>query len=185
MENPLDTSSESHPTPVSPSSPLSPLPEVKKARRVVSKETIEAQFQHLRELIETRMTDVRNEKVTGNLRFLRGLLARLREVSKDVDRVVNKPQKRVNRSASQNSGFLKGHPITPEFAEFAGCDVEALKSRVEITKVISKYVQDHGLKHSTNNKLIVPDTRLSTLLGVSEPFDYATLQKHIGKFQVK
>lgn len=183
MENPLDNQTHTTPDESSPTSPTEDVPTRK--HRVVTKELVDAQITHLRGMIESQIEEVREKKTPGSLRFLRGLVARLREISKDFTRVVTKPPKRVSKAGNQNSGFLKAHSITPVFAEFAGWGVDEKHSRVDITKAISKYIKESNLKHPTQNKLIVPDARLASLLNVTEPFGYDTLQKYIGQFQLK
>jgi upstream activation factor subunit UAF30 len=95
-------------------------------------------------------------------------------------------EKREKRKA--NNGFNKPLKVSVEMQAFLGLGADELISRSEVTRRITGYVKEKGLKHPTNGRQIVLDQPLRTLLGVEDPnteITYLNIQKWISKHYVK
>lgn len=62
-------------------------------------------------------------------------------------------------------GFNAKVAISAKLAEFLGVEADAKFSRPQITSLISKYANDNGLKDPSNKGILLPDKKLSKLLG--------------------
>lgn len=86
------------------------------------------------------------------------------------------------------SGFAKPSVITEELSKFLGKEVGVLLSRVEVSKEITKYINEHSLKDKDCGRQINPDAKLSKLLNIqagSEPLTFFNLQKYLKVHFVK
>lgn len=171
----------------------------KKARRVVDRASVVADFANLRKFIEDQVETLRqtaSEKTTPKsggtgVRFLRSVCSRVKQLEKDATRVMDASKKRPRKAPNTNGGFLKPHRVTPEMASFAGWNPDEMKSRVDITNAICQYVKAHNLNDPERKKNILPDDSLRSLLNYdprvagNDPLTYFQLQKLIGSLQVK
>jgi chromatin remodeling complex protein RSC6 len=171
---------------------------VKKPRRVVSTESVASSFDALQKLVEEHINTLRKTATeatakTGNtgIKFLRTVNSRIKQLKKDAVKVMEAAKKRPRRQAKTDGGFLKPHHVTKEIADFAGWPADSLKSRVDITNAICKYVKDNNLQDPTQRKHILPNETLRQLLQYdpsvsgNDALTYFYLQKLIGRFQVK
>jgi len=80
-----------------------------------------------------------------------------------------------------NNGFNRKQDISDELRAFMGLAADEQASRSEVTKFVTKYINDKGLKHPDNGRQLVLDDTLRTLL--KPPADvnitYLNLQKYI------
>lgn len=80
-----------------------------------------------------------------------------------------------------NNGFNRKQDISEELRAFMGLGAGEQASRSEVTKFVTKYINDKGLKHPENGRQLVLDETLRTLL--KPPADvqitYLNLQKFI------
>jgi hypothetical protein len=86
------------------------------------------------------------------------------------------------------SGFAKPSVITEELSKFLGKEVGVMLSRVEVSKEITKYINEHGLKDKDCGRQINPDAKLSKLLNIQaggEPLTFFNLQKYLKVHFVK
>ena len=86
------------------------------------------------------------------------------------------------------SGFAKPSVITEELSKFLGKEVGVMMSRVEVSKEITKYINEHSLKDKDCGRQINPDAKLSKLLNIqagSEPLTFFNLQKYLKVHFVK
>ena len=80
-----------------------------------------------------------------------------------------------------NNGFNRKQDISDELRAFMGLGAGEQASRSEVTKFVTKYINEKGLKHPENGRQLVLDDTLRTLL--KPPADvqitYLNLQKYI------
>lgn len=159
---------------------------VKKKRRVPSKETVALEFDELITVIEEEIIRLRESpgKAKG-VKFLRSLGKRIKTLRGHSVRVM-KQKKKTNRKNNTNSGFLKPVQISKEMAKFTGWDHTELRSRVDVTKYICKYIREHDLQNPSDRRQILADKKLSKLLEYSadddeKPLTYYRIQTYMKK----
>jgi chromatin remodeling complex protein RSC6 len=80
-----------------------------------------------------------------------------------------------------NNGFNRKQDISDELRAFMGLSAGEQASRSEVTKFVTKYINEKGLKHPENGRQLVLDDTLRSLL--KPPADvqitYLNLQKYI------
>lgn len=155
-----------------------------KQRREVTRESVDAEFDSLVESIDGRLEAVTTEeKKSGMAKFLRTLFKRVKVLKADVARI-SKQRVRGTRQSNTSSGFMKPVKISNDMAGFTGWNAEQLRSRVEVTKYICDYIKEHNLQNPEDRRQIVPDNKLSKLLGYDKkkeekPLTYYYLQQKI------
>ena len=155
-----------------------------KRRREVSRETVDTEFDSLIEMIHARLESITpEEKKAGVSRLLRNLHKRMKVLKGDVSRI-SKQRVRGTRQNNTTSGFMKPVKISSDMASFTGWDAGQLRSRVEVTKYICDYIKKNELQNPEDRRQIVPDTKLSKLLGYDtkkedKPLTYYYLQQKI------
>jgi chromatin remodeling complex protein RSC6 len=105
--------------------------------------------------------------------------------ARSMDKVNAKRNK--NKGSRAPSGFVKPAGITKELAKFLGVPEDTKIARTDVTKLITSYVKEHNLQDSKNGRKIIPDAKLSALLGVksSDEVTYFNLQKYMKPHFVK
>lgn len=105
--------------------------------------------------------------------------------ARSMDKVNAKRNK--NKGSRAPSGFVKPAGITKELAKFLGLPEDTKIARTDVTKLITSYVKEHNLQDSQNGRKIIPDAKLSALLGVksSDEVTYFNLQKYMKPHFVK
>lgn len=175
--------------------------EEKKARRVVSKQSVYADFAALMtritEEIEKRSPKETEEDASATaskkpkrkkdtgvpLKFLRSINKRLAILQNDSAKMM-KLKRESNRDNSK-SGLMKPVGISNELFTFlkgAGFDVEknGQYARVEITRKIHAYVKDKNLRQEKDKRVILPDDKLAKLL----KYDAATAKEEMTYFRL-
>lgn len=87
-----------------------------------------------------------------------------------------------------NNGFNKPLKVSAEMQAFLGLAADELISRSEVTRRITGYVKEKGLKHPENGRQIILDQPLRDLLQVEDPsfqVTYLNIQKFLSKHYVK
>ena len=135
--------------------------------------SIEKEIQQLRE----------GPAKTKGVKFLRSLNKNMKLLRNRTARAMKRKHK-TGRTNNKNSGFLKPVTISKEMAKFTGWDPNELKSRVEVTKYICKYISENNLQNPADRRQIKPDSKLQKLLGYNpkknkEPLRYYSLQTHL------
>lgn len=85
----------------------------------------------------------------------------LRKDVKKVRQMMEDPDGEKAKARSQNSAFRKPQQISDELRTFLGLAADELISRSEVTKHMTQYASDNGLK---NGKVIGMDEKLQKLL---------------------
>ena len=108
----------------------------------------------------------------------------LRE-AKTMDKVNAKRNK--NKGSRAPSGFVKPAAISAELAKFLGVAADTKMARTDVTKMITSYVKEHNLQASDNGRRIMPDSKLKSLLKVTDKDEvtYFNLQKYMKHHFVK
>jgi|TARA_R110000824_G_scaffold140303_2_gene306077 chromatin remodeling complex protein RSC6 len=127
------------------------------------------------ETIQTEITALRND-----IKNLAKLVRKVKNTQEDPD-----GEKAKARAA--NNGFNRKQDVTPKLREFLGLPAEELISRSEVTKFITKYIAEQGLKHPENGRQIVLDGKLRELLAppAEVVVTYLNLQKYLSPHYIK
>jgi len=115
----------------------------------------------------------------------------LQQTIKQLEKSVKKQQKDLKKTAvkiknkgnRQPSGFAKPCKVTKELCEFMNkCEGTEI-ARTEVTKSLIQYVKDNNLANNNNKKIISPDIKLKTLLGIEDgqELTYFSIQKYMNK----
>src|SRR6056300_1163698 len=87
---------------------------------------------------------------------------------------------------AKNNGFNRKQNISDKLRAFINLPTGELISRSEVTKAITKYITDNGLKHPENGRVLIMDEKLRDLL---QPGDvqvtFLNLQKFLSPHYVK
>lgn len=114
----------------------------------------------------------------------------LNSIRKPIDKLARSkpPRKQISIDANKN-GFLKPVKISPELAKFLGCPEDEMKSRVQVTQAICKYIQDKDLQNPKNRREILVDDTLQSLLRFDPAVDgnlaYYQIQSRIQPHFIK
>ena len=108
------------------------------------------------------------------------LLRKLKSTQDDPDGTKAKER------ASKN-GFSKPLDVSEKLKTFLNLADGEQISRSDVTKRISAYVKENGLKHPDNGRVIVLDEKLTTLLSppVGEQITYLNIQKYLSSHYIK
>ena len=91
------------------------------------------------------------------------------------------------KARSANNGFNRKQDVSPKLREFLSLPDGELISRSEVTKFITSYVNEQGLKHPTNGRVIIMDEKLTKLL--EPPADtqitFLNIQKFLSPHYIK
>jgi upstream activation factor subunit UAF30 len=161
----------------------------RKKRVAPTKESVLLGFDDLVTSIEEEITRLRESTTKSKgVKYLRSLGKKVKNLRSQSARVM-KQKTRVNRKNNNNSGFLKPVGISQEMAKFTGWDPKELKSRVDVTKYICKYIKDNELQNPADRRQIRADPKLSKLLKYdpkeNEPLTYYRLQTHMKPHFIK
>ena len=143
------------------------------------------------------LSDTVGTQLSGLLDTVSVLMAQLKTVQGDIKtlqknytKLLKEHDKTKNKSKKTNrkpSGFAKPSALTPEMTEFLGLDKDVEMPRNEVTKLINKYIVDNDLRDQSDKRKILPDEKLTNLLGWDgkEQVSYFNLQKYIKQHFVK
>lgn len=158
-------------------------------RRIITKETVNKDFETLQDNILEEIENIRDskEKVKG-VKFLRSVNKLLKILHKDYKKVLKIKKKR--KTTNTNTGFNKPVGITQLLADFTGWDVNKKYSRIETTRFLCKYIKDNKLQNPKDKRKIIPDEKLSKLLGydpetAKQPMTYFRMQTYIQPVFIK
>lgn len=147
-------------------------------------ESVLEEFDELVNSLEEEVARLREDKKASGVKYLRSLGKRLKTLRNRTNRAMKK-KRTTKRVVNTNSGFLKPVKISKEMAKFTGWDQSELKSRVDVTKYICKYIKDNDLQNPTDRRQILADTKLAKLLEYNpksdQPLTYYSIQSHIKK----
>jgi chromatin remodeling complex protein RSC6 len=132
-------------------------------RVTVTKEMIMSELDELVDIVEKEILSMRENAVkTRGIRFIKALNKKIKQLRNHTSRVLG--QRRRNPNHNTNSGLLKPVKISEDLASFTGWSQDELKSRVEVTTFICKYIKEHNLQNPQDGRKIIPDEKLAKLL---------------------
>ena len=161
----------------------------------VSEPVVQNAVQEPTVTIESSMTTMLTE-FAKNIQALTESLTRMKTEFRVLEKQVLREAKamdKVNAKRNKNkgsrapSGFVKPAAISPELAKFLGVAPDTKMARTDVTKMITSYVKEHKLQASDNGRRIMPDSKLKSLLKVSDKDEvtYFNLQKYMKHHFVK
>jgi len=115
---------------------------------------------------------------------LNDAIKHLNAIRKPIEKLARSkpPRKQISIDANKN-GFLKPVRISPELAKFLDCSADDMKSRVQVTQSICKYIADNNLQNPKNRREILVDSTLQNLLRFNPEVDgnltYYQIQTYI------
>jgi chromatin remodeling complex protein RSC6 len=157
---------------------------VPKSRVAPTHETVQQEFDNVMNVINTEISALRSvpSKVKG-VKFLRSLNKSLANLRSHALRALK--VRPASKRSNTNSGFLKPVQISKDLAKFTGWDMTVPRSRVDVTKFICKYIEEHKLQNPTDRRQIRvdDDPKLKALLRIDgadkTPLTYYSLQSHL------
>jgi len=125
--------------------------------------------------IESELSSLRNE-----LKSLTKLVRKIRAHQED-------PSGEKAKARAVNNGFNRTLEISPKLREFLGLSDEESVSRSEVTRRINKYINDNGLKHPDNGRMIILDAKLVDLLAPPDGVQvtFLNIQKYLSPHYTK
>ena len=163
-----------------------------KKRFTPNKETILATFDEIILMIESEINNLReNQNKNKGIKFLRSLNKKLKILKNHSSRVIKQKNPSTRKNSNNNSGFLKPVQISNDMAKFTGWNPNELKSRVDVTKYLCKYIRDNELQDPKDKRNIIMDSKLSKLLNYDakkndgKPLTYYRIQTCIKPHFIK
>lgn len=160
-------------------------------RRVIpNKEELQAGFDEMVSTIQLEMDARRDDKShTVTLKTLKTLMSDVKRLRTNSLKMCRKTRRRASTpevDADGNeilSGFKKPVSISKGLLKFTGWNPEENYSRNDVTRFICDYIKKNELQKPEDRRVILPDRKLSKLLGYSakdsEPLTYFRIQKLI------
>ena len=126
------------------------------------------------------------ETVLTELTALRAEVKSLTKLVRKVKAKQDDPDGSKAAARAANNGFNRKQNITPELRGFLGLPEGEMISRSEVTKKITKYITDNGLKHPENGRVLIMDEKLRTLLNPGDvQVTFLNLQRFLSPHYVK
>ena len=91
------------------------------------------------------------------------------------------------KARATNNGFNRKQEVSPKLRAFLGLADDEFISRSEVTKFITRYITERGLKHPENGRQLILDDVLRDLLAppAGVQVTYLNLQKYLSPHYVK
>lgn len=140
--------------------------------------------------LKTEVANAKSRKDKEAASSLNDAIKHLNAIRKPIDKLARSkpPRKQISIDATKN-GFLKPVKISPELAKFLGCPEDEMKSRVQVTQAICKYIQTNNLQNPKNRREILVDDVLQSLLrfdpAVDSNLTYYQIQSRIQPHFIK
>lgn len=126
------------------------------------------------------------ETIQTELTALRAEVKSLTKLVRKVKAKQDDPDGSKAAERAKNNGFNRKQNISDKLRAFINLPAGELISRSEVTKAITKYITDNGLKHPENGRVLIMDEKLRDLL---QPGDvqvtFLNLQKFLSPHYVK
>lgn len=153
-------------------------------RQMPTRESCDEEFDALVAKIDAKINEQRESeaKVLGT-KWVKSIRKDILALKNHCGRAM-KQKKPSNRAPNENSGFLKPVKLSAELTKFTGWDPAELRSRVDVTKFICKYIRDNDLQDPVDRRKILADKKLQDLLGYNPkktevPLRYYSLQTYL------
>lgn len=91
------------------------------------------------------------------------------------------------KERSANNGFNRPMAVSPELREFLGLAEGETISRSNVTRKLTAYVKENGLKHPDNGRILILDEKLTKLLKPPEGVQvtFLNVQKYLSPHYTK
>lgn len=126
------------------------------------------------------------ETIQTELTALRAEVKSLTKLVRKVKAKQDDPDGTKAAERAKNNGFNRKQNVSDKLRAFINLPTGELISRSEVTKAITKYITDNGLKHPENGRVLIMDEKLRDLL---QPGDvqvtFLNLQKFLSPHYVK
>lgn len=127
------------------------------------------------------------EDIKEELTALRSELKTLTKLVRKIKAKQDDPDGEKAKARAANNGFNRKQNISDELRAFMGLAAGEQASRSEVTKFVTKYITEKGLKHPENGRQLILDDTLRGLL--KPPADmqitYLNLQKFLSPHYIK
>ena len=140
---------------------------------------------------ETNNISEQFEGIIDSLGLFKGRINNLQQQIRVLEKNIKKQMKSLKKESNKNknkgnrkpSGFAKPSKVTNELCEFMNKKEGTEIARTEVTRALCIYIKEHKLENIENSKIIAPDDKLKTLLGIEEgqELTYFTIQKFMNK----
>ena len=133
------------------------------------------------------------EGLINSLNNIKSQITVLQQQIKNMERNAKKEYKTLKKEVDKNknkgnknpSGFAKPTKVTDDLCKFMNREEGSEIARTDVTKALIHYIESNNLQNSENKKIIMPDEKLKTLLGLDEKKEvtltYFNLQKYMNK----
>ena len=110
-----------------------------------------------------------------------------KQVKKEIKNKNKEISKNKNRGNRKPSGFAEATQISDALCDFMGKQKGEKIARTEVTKYICNYIKENDLRKKDNKRVINPDDKLKTLLGVNDSSEitYFNIQRYMNKHFLK
>ena len=127
------------------------------------------------ETIETEIVALRAE-----VKILTKIVRKIKSTQED-------PDGEKAKARATNNGFNRKQEVSPKLRAFLGLADDEFISRSEVTKFITRYITERGLKHPENGRQLILDDVLRDLLAppAGVQVTYLNLQKYLSPHYVK
>lgn len=91
------------------------------------------------------------------------------------------------KERSANNGFNRPMAVSPELREFLGLAEGETISRSNVTRKLTAYIKENGLKHPDNGRILILDEKLTKLLKPPEGVQvtFLNVQKYLSPHYTK
>jgi chromatin remodeling complex protein RSC6 len=85
------------------------------------------------------------------------------------------------------SGFAKPTQLSPELCEFLGVAPETQLARIEVNRLLIKYIKDNNLRGTEDKRVLKPDDKVMKLLNVDDKtnLNYFNVQTYLKPHFIK
>jgi chromatin remodeling complex protein RSC6 len=135
------------------------------------------------------------EQLAHQLGSMKNQIVIMQQSMKCLEKCVKKQMKGLKKEATKTkskgirapSGFAKPSKVTKELCEFMNKTEGTEIARTEVTRALVAYIKGNQLENTTNSKIIAPDEKLKSLLGIEDgqELNYFNIQKYMNKHFVK
>jgi chromatin remodeling complex protein RSC6 len=146
--------------------------------------------------IDSASLSFKMSEFNAKLQQLVGLFSTVKNDYKTLEKHVLREMKIAQKASSKKrrvnvnrkpSGFIKPTRISDELAVFLGKNIGTEMARTEVSREINAYIQLNKLQDKSNGRKINPDSKLTTLLKLSQEDEltYFNLQRYMKHHFVK
>lgn len=127
------------------------------------------------------------EDIKQEITALRTELKTLTKLVRKIKAKQDDPNGEKAAARAANNGFNRKQNISDELRAFMGLAAGEQASRSEVTKFVTKYINEKGLKHPENGRQLILDDTLRTLLKPPENMQitYLNLQRFLSPHYIK